>query len=84
MRILHTSDWHLGMLLRSGRTYYDDQKYAIDKICEIASEEKVDGILLAGDVFDKSIASQEGLQLYNDVMTKICADLGIKVYLILN
>lgn len=82
MKLLHTSDWHLGMLLRSGRTYYDDQKYAIDKICKIASEEKVDGILLAGDVFDKSIASQEGLQLYNDVMTKICADLGINVYLI--
>ena len=82
MKLLHTSDWHLGMLLRSGKTYQADQRFAIDKICEIAKAEKIDGILLAGDIFDKSIASQEGLQLYNQVMTKICAELGIKVYLI--
>lgn len=60
MKLLHTSDWHLGMLLRSGKTYQADQRYAIDKICEIAKDEKIDGILLAGDIFDKSIASQEG------------------------
>ncbi|MCR5590527.1 MAG: exonuclease SbcCD subunit D [Lachnospiraceae bacterium] len=82
MKFLHTSDWHLGMAFRGGVSYADDQKHVIKKICEIATDEKVDGILLAGDVFDKSIASPEGLRIYDESMTHICADLGIPVYLI--
>lgn len=82
MRFLHTSDWHLGMTFRGGVSYRRDQKYMIDHICRIAVDEQVDGILLAGDVFDKSIASQEALQLYDEVMTHICGTLGIPVYLI--
>ncbi|MBP5164812.1 MAG: exonuclease SbcCD subunit D [Lachnospiraceae bacterium] len=82
MRFLHTSDWHLGMTFRGGVSYAVDQKYVIEKICRIASDEKVDGILLAGDVFDKSIASSEALHLYDEVMTYICATLEIPVYVI--
>lgn len=82
MKFLHTSDWHLGMMFRGGVSYAQDQKYAIEQICKIASEEKVDGILLAGDVFDKSIAVREALQLYDASMTHICAELGIPVCLI--
>ena len=82
MKLLHTSDWHLGMTFRGGISYKTDQEYAIQKICEIASNEKVDGILLAGDVFDKSIATHEALQTYNDVITYICAKLDIPVYMI--
>lgn len=82
MRFLHTSDWHLGMTFRGGVSYALDQKYVIEKICQIAVDEKVDGILLAGDVFDKSIASSEALHLYDEVMTYICATLEIPVYVI--
>ncbi len=82
MKFLHTSDWHLGMTFRGGFSYYEDQQFAINKICQIAVDEKVDGILLAGDVFDKSIASQEALQLYDETMTYICGSLNIPVYLI--
>lgn len=82
MKLLHTSDWHLGMTFRGGTSYAEDQKYAIENICRIAVTEKVDGILLAGDIFDKSIASQEALRLYDEVMTHICIDLGIPVYMI--
>ncbi len=82
MKLLHTSDWHLGMTFKSGLTYREDQRFFIDKICEIAINEKVDGILLAGDVFDKSIASQDALLLYNEAMTYICGTLGIPVYIV--
>lgn len=82
MRFLHTSDWHLGMTFRGGVSYAMDQKYAVEKICQIALDEKVDGILLAGDVFDKSIASTEALSVYDEVMTYICVTLGIPVYII--
>ena len=59
-----------------------DQKYVIGKICQIAVDERVDRILLAGDVFDKSIASTEALHVYDEVMTYICASLEIPVYVI--
>ena len=70
------------MTFRGGLSYAEDQAFAIDHICRIAKEEQVDGILLAGDIFDKSIASQEGLGIYNDTMNRICLDMGIPVYLI--
>lgn len=80
MKFLHTSDWHLGMTYQSGCSYIEDQKDFIQKISNIAVENKVDGILLAGDVFDKSIASQEALKLYDEAMTHICGTLEIPVF----
>jgi len=82
MKLLHTSDWHLGMTFRSGISYIADQKTFIDEICRIAVDNHVDGIMIAGDVFDKSIASQEALALYDESMTYICGTLGIPVYIV--
>jgi exonuclease SbcD len=82
MKLLHTSDWHLGMTFRNGTSYEKDQRFVIDNICKIAVEEKVEGILLAGDVFDKSIASREAILLYDEIMTYICGTLDIPVYMV--
>ena len=82
MKFLHTSDWHLGISFGGGISFAEDQRFAIDKICGIAKEEQVDGILLAGDVFDRSIASTDALHLYDEIMTHLCGELGIPVYLI--
>lgn len=82
MKFIHTSDWHLGMVLRSGATYELDQKYAINQILNIAVENKVDGIFISGDVFDKSIASSEAMKLYDEIITYICDSLNIPVYMI--
>lgn len=82
MKLLHTSDWHLGLGIRGGVSYAEDQRYAIEGICRIAEEEKVDGILLAGDVFDKSIASSEAVRLWDGIITNICGKMKIPVYMI--
>lgn len=82
MKLLHTSDWHLGMALRGGISYAIDQKYVINQICEIAKAEDVDGIMIAGDIFDKSIASQEAIKMCDEIITYICAGLKIPVYMI--
>lgn len=82
MKLLHTSDWHLGMTFRGGISYDDDQRYMIDQICKVAVKEKVEGILLAGDVFDKGIASQDALKLYDETMTRICGEMKIPIYMI--
>ena len=41
MKLLHTSDWHLGMGFRGGVSFEEDQRYAVQKICEIAVKEQV-------------------------------------------
>ncbi len=82
MKLLHTSDWHLGMALRGGLSYAVDQKYVVNEICKIAVNEDVDGILIAGDIFDKSIASQEAIKMCDEIITYICANLKIPVFMI--
>lgn len=82
MRLLHTSDWHLGMTFRGGLSYREDQEYFIRQISQIALDEKVDGIMIAGDIFDKSIASQEAIKLYDDAMTLLCGKLNIPVFIV--
>lgn len=51
MRILHTSDWHLGRNLE-GRDRHKEQEEFIDEICQIVKDEKIDLVLIAGDIFD--------------------------------
>ena len=82
MKLLHTSDWHLGMMAKGGLSYAEDQTYVIDQIINIAKTEKVDGIIIAGDVFDKSVASQEALRLYDDIITNMCFSLNIPIFIV--
>ncbi len=53
MKILHTSDWHLGKTLET-RTRYEEQQKFIDEIGEISDREHIDMIILSGDVYDTS------------------------------
>ena len=81
MRILHTSDWHIGK--NDGeQSLLDDQRYFIDSICSIAENEKVDVIIIAGDVYDRQIASSDAVKLYDYAMTKLCKDLNKKVIIV--
>jgi predicted MPP superfamily phosphohydrolase len=57
MRILHTSDWHLGRSLE-GRSRLEEQVRFIDEICGIVEEEKTDLILIAGDINRYNFISQ--------------------------
>lgn len=82
MKLLHTSDWHLGMTFRNGISYADDQRFFIEKICDIAIEHKVQAIMIAGDIYDKSIASKEAIDLYNRAIEKMCLELEIPVLII--
>lgn len=78
MIFLHTSDWHLG----ATEGEYDlgtDQRFFIDEICRIIHERQVDAVLLAGDVYDRSVASAAAIRLYDYAMDRICRELNKKV-----
>ena len=81
MKLLHTSDWHLGTS-EIERSLHDDQVFFIDEICRIIQEEQIGGVIVAGDVFDRSVASAEAITLYDYAVTRICKDLGVPMLLI--
>ena len=81
MKLLHTSDWHLGAS-EENRSLLEDQQFFIDEICRIIREKQVDAVLIAGDVFDRPVVSAEAIRLYDSAMTRICKDAGVQVCVI--
>lgn len=75
MKILHTSDWHLGAS-DGDRSLLEDQKCFIDEICGVIETEQIDAVIIAGDVYDRSVASAEAIKLYDYAVNRICLELG--------
>ena len=80
MKFLHTSDLHLGMRLCE-YSLIDDQKYILDRIADIAVSESVDGVIVAGDIYDKSVPSAEAVSLFDGFLSRLYRE-GIDVYAI--
>jgi len=72
MRILHTSDWHLGKTL-DNINRIGEQRQFIDELCEIAEKEKVELVLVAGDVFDTYNPSSAAEELFYDAVDRLNA-----------
>ncbi|MDA8220416.1 MAG: exonuclease subunit SbcD, partial [Desulfitobacterium hafniense] len=72
MRILHTSDWHLGRTLE-GRSRIEEQMTFINELCMIAEDEAVDLILIAGDVFDTVNPPAIAEELFYDALNRLSA-----------
>ena len=70
MKLMHLSDLHLGKLVLE-QSMIDDQKYILNQIIEIVKKEKVDIVLIAGDVYDKSIPTIEAVNLFSNFLTKL-------------
>jgi exonuclease SbcD len=72
MRILHTSDWHLGKTLENISRLEEQQDF-IDTLCHLAEEEKVDLVLVAGDIFDTYNPSAAAEELFYGAMERLNA-----------
>ena len=70
MKILHTSDWHLGRSLY-GRKRYDEFSEFLDWLAETVRQEQVDALLIAGDVFDTSAPSNRAQELYYRFLCRV-------------
>ncbi|WP_069387955.1 exonuclease SbcCD subunit D [Cellulosimicrobium cellulans] len=70
MRILHTSDWHLGRTLH-GVDLLDHQAAHLDHLVELARAERVDAVLVAGDVYDRAIPPVEAVALLSDAVDRL-------------
>ena len=70
MKFIHLSDLHLGKRVNEV-SMIEDQKYILDQIIEIIKREEPDGVLIAGDVYDKSMPSAEAVELFDDFLYKL-------------
>jgi len=80
MKFLHLGDLHLGKSL-SNFDLIEDQRYILDQILRIAEKESIDGVLIAGDVYDKAIPSEAAIRLLDSFLIKL-ADQERKVFMV--
>ncbi len=78
MRFLHTADWHLGKLLH-GEHLTTDQRGLLRQLCEIVEEESPDVVLMAGDVYDRSVPPSDAVELLDGVLSKLVLELDTPV-----
>ena len=78
MRFIHTADWHLGKTLK-GQSLIDDQKYILGKFLEIVDEQKVDAIIIAGDIYDRNVPPEEAVNLFDWILNELIIKRGLHV-----
>ena len=70
MRLLHTSDWHLGRTLH-GVDLLEHQAAHLDHLVELARDERVDAVLVAGDVYDRAVPPVEAVTLLSETLARL-------------
>ena len=81
MKILHLADLHLGKILHE-QSLIEDQKYMISKIEEKIEKEKVNAVIIAGDVYDKSFATTDAVNLLDSFLNTLIKTLKVQVFMI--
>ncbi len=70
MKFIHLSDLHIGKRVNEF-SMLEDQKYILTKIINIIDDEKPEAVIIAGDVYDKSVPSGEAVQLFDDFLCRL-------------
>ena len=82
MRFLHTADWHLGRIFY-GQYLTDDQAHVLEnQFFSILKDENIDGILLAGDVFDRAVPPIEAIELWDSIITRLAMDYKVPLFVV--
>ena len=81
MRILHTADWHLGRIFHNV-PLTDDQAHVLEQFCALARETRPDAIIIAGDVFDRAVPSQEAIALWDETLTRLARETAAHIVVI--
>ena len=70
MRFFHLSDLHIGLKLVN-RDLSEDQEYILKQIVDMAAEQKPDAVVIAGDIYDRSVPSAEAVDLFDKFVTNL-------------
>ncbi|MBQ9009389.1 MAG: exonuclease subunit SbcD, partial [Clostridia bacterium] len=80
MKLIHLSDLHIGKRVNEF-SMLEDQKFILSRILSIIEDEQPDGVLLAGDIYDKTVPSAEAVALFDHFLVRL-SQLGPAVFLI--
>jgi len=81
LRLLHTADWHLGRVFH-GRSLLDDQAAVLDELVRMVRDQRPDAVLVAGDIYDRSVPPADAVRLLDETLTRIVVGLRTPVFLI--
>lgn len=81
MKLLHLSDLHLGKILQE-QSLLEDQEYMLKQIVEKIQKEKIEAILISGDIYDRSIPPTEAVNLLDSFLNTLIKELKRKVFII--
>lgn len=81
MKIVHTADWHIGKIVNE-RSMLDDQAYILAQWLEKTKTIRPDVVLMAGDLYDRSMPSREAVNLTNQILTAMVEQLDCPICVI--
>ena len=81
MRFIHTSDWHIGRQFHNV-SLLQDQQHVLDQLLGYIASEAVDALVIAGDIYDRSVPPAAAVELLDRVLNRVCSELGVPVILI--
>ena len=78
VKFLHTADWHIGRKLQ-GKDLLEDQQYVMNNLISKIDETKPDFLIIAGDLYDRSVPSKEATTLLQELLVKINIECNIPI-----
>ncbi len=81
MKFIHLSDLHIGKTILE-QSILEDQEYMLNQIIKIIEEEKIEVVLIAGDIYDRSVPSSEAVNLLDSFLNTLIKKLKLKVFII--
>lgn len=80
MKFVHLADLHLGKRVNDF-SMLEDQRYVLEQVLRITREEKAQGVLIAGDIYDRQVPPVEAVGLLDDFLTELAKD-NVSVYMV--
>ncbi|WP_182032807.1 exonuclease SbcCD subunit D [Vibrio diabolicus] len=81
MKFIHTSDWHLGRQFHNV-SLLEDQQAVLEQLINYIEHNPVDAVVVAGDIYDRSVPPTVAIELLNRVVKRICTELKTPMILI--
>ncbi|KAF5064679.1 Nuclease SbcCD subunit D [anaerobic digester metagenome] len=81
MKFIHLGDLHIGRTFEM-RSMLEDQAFVLEQVLKLAQDRNPDFVLIAGDIYDRSVPREEAIAVYDDFITRLVLDHNIPVYAI--
>ena len=80
MKFIHLGDLHLGKIVNEF-SMIEDQRHILNKVIDLIEEKSLDAVVIAGDIYDRAVPSEEAVRLYNSFLKRVVSK-GVKVFVI--